>query len=30
VPGALGDLDINVYAGTPASWANWLARRQIR
>ncbi|SFT00962.1 lysozyme [Sulfitobacter marinus] len=30
VPGALGDLDINVYAGSPASWENWLARRQIR
>jgi lysozyme len=30
VPGALGDLDINVYAGSAASWANWLARRQIR
>ena len=30
VPGASGDIDINVYAGSAASWENWLARRQIR
>lgn len=30
VPGASGDIDINVYAGSIASWDNWLARRQVR
>ena len=30
VPGAAGDIDINVYAGSPSSWDNWLSRRQVR
>ena len=30
VPGAAGDIDINVYSGSAASWDNWLARRQVR
>ncbi|MBQ0764908.1 MAG: glycoside hydrolase family 25 protein [Sulfitobacter litoralis] len=32
VTGAQGDIDIdiNVYAGSPASWENWLSRRQVR
>ena len=29
VPGAAGDIDINVYAGSPSSWDNWLVRRQV-
>ena len=29
-PGAAGDIDINVYAGSPSSWDNWLSRRQVR
>jgi lysozyme len=30
VPGALGDLDINVYSGSAEGWTDWLARRQVR
>lgn len=30
VPGAAGDIDINVYSGSAASWESWLARRQVR
>lgn len=30
VPGASGDIDINVYAGSAESWESWLARRQVR
>lgn len=29
VPGASGDIDINVYAGSVDSWNNWLARRRV-
>ena len=30
VPGAAGDIDINVYEGSASSWDTWLARRQVR